>query len=76
MPSVTTSMRVAAETRGLAADAVADGCAHRLAQASRPALGGGAGGEAARLQHHDAAGEHRTSSASGTRVVLPAPGGA
>jgi hypothetical protein len=40
----------------LAPDAVADGAAHRLAQGLGHALGRGAGGEAARLQHDDPAG--------------------
>jgi hypothetical protein len=54
MPSVTTSIRVVRDLR-FAPDAVAHGSPARLAQHLGHAFGGGAGGEAARLQHHDAA---------------------
>ena len=59
------------------AHSVADALAERL----RHALGGGTRGEPARLQHQDAAlvrfcAQSSRASTSGTRVVLPAPGGA
>ncbi len=55
MPSVTTSIRVSRPDLRLAPDAVADGLADRLAQGGGHPLGGGAGGQTARFQHHDAA---------------------
>jgi hypothetical protein len=54
-------------------------CRRRVSPSvARHALGGGARGEPARLQHEDAPALRpgSSSSASGTRVVLPAPGGA
>ena len=59
-------------------DAVADGHADRLAQCRRHARGGGTGGEPARRKHEDFLSPAQASpaSTSGTRVVLPAPGGA
>ena len=62
----------------LEADAVADRLARRFAQLFRHEAGGGARGHAARFEHQDlAAGEpRRIEQASGTCVVLPAPGGA
>ena len=58
--------------------AVADGVADRLAAQRRHARRRGAGGQPARLQHDDAAAAEpgASSRASGTSVVLPAPGGA
>ena len=63
---------------GVEPGAVADGLADRFAEQRGHARGGGAGGEAARLQHQDVPSSRQgaSSSASGTRVVLPAPGGA
>ena len=68
---------------GVAADAVADRLADLFAQQCRHASRRGAGGEAARLENDDLAaleplvlGPRVSSSASGTTVVLPAPGGA
>ena len=60
------------------AHAVADGFADRLAKRCRHTRGRGAGGEPARLEHDDllARAHGSRASASGTRVVLPAPGGA
>jgi hypothetical protein len=57
----------------LAPDAVAHGPPARLAQHLGHAFGGGAGGKAARLQHHDAA---LGPGGEPPPVVLPAPGGA
>ena len=58
--------------------AIADGLADVLAQRLRHAFGAGARRDPARLQHDDllACAQGSSSSASGTRVVLPAPGGA
>ena len=64
---------------GIQPGAVADGAADRLAEQRGHAGGGGAGREPARLQHQDACRRRamaRRASASGTSVVLPAPGGA
>ena len=77
-PSVTTSIRVRAETRL---------CSRTrrptVSPTSSPSVEamrarGGARGEPARLEHDDLAlaPKASSSSASGTRVVLPAPGGA
>ena len=52
-PSVTTSMRVLARHLRAEAHAQADGVADLLAERRRHALGGGARGEPARLQHDD-----------------------
>lgn len=62
----------------LQADAVAHPLADALAQLGGQALGGGAGGQPARLQHEDGLpGEPGlVQQGKGTRVVLPAPGGA
>ena len=49
----------AAARHRLAADAVADAAPDRLAEAFGQPLGGGAGGDAARLEHQDAAGRCR-----------------
>ncbi len=57
----------------------AHGLADAFAERLRHALGGGARGEPARFQHQDAAvfrAQGSLASTSGTRVVLPAPGGA
>ncbi len=77
-PSVTTSMRVRAETRDSQPHAVADGLADRLAQGRGHARGRRAGGQPPGLEHDQlaAATQGSSSSASGTTVVLPAPGGA
>ena len=76
-PSVTTSMRVRAETR-LCSRTRKPTVSPTFRRGSRPCARGGAGGKAARLQHDHAAARAQgsSSSASGTRVVLPAPGGA
>ncbi len=60
------------------ADAIAHRLAHPLAERLRHALGGGARRDPARFQHDDLPpfAQGSSSSASGTRVVLPAPGGA
>ncbi len=60
MPSVITSMRGAAPDLRAEAGAVADRLAGALAERGRHPLGGGAGGDAARLQHEKlAAGDPR-----------------
>ena len=77
MPSVTTSMRVLAPLSRPSARA--SRCARRQAPIGlRHARGGGSRSYAARLQHQDLATPRQPSSikANGTRVVLPAPGGA
>ena len=78
MPSVMISMRVFARDFRAEPHAQAHRFADPLAQVLRHALGGGARGEPPRLQHQDAAslGPASSASTSGTRVVLPAPGGA
>ncbi len=72
-----------ADPRARAADVleahlVADGLAGRLAELFGDALRGHARGEAARLEDQDLAviGEPAIEERAGTRVVLPAPGGA
>ena len=77
-PSVTTSMRVLRRDLRAEAHAQADGVAGALAQRLRHAVGGGARRDPARLEHEDLAAwpRARSASTSGTRVVLPAPGGA
>ena len=76
MPSVTTSIRVRADT-GARSDAVADGAADLLAH-PRDHEARGARGHAPRLgiTIRRPASHGASSSAGGTAVVLPAPGGA
>ena len=78
-PSVTTSIRVA--PRDFASRSARDSrrCRRPSRQGRRHARGRGAGGEPARLEHEDLLPlppRLRPASTSGTRVVLPAPGGA
>ena len=54
-PSVTTRMRVLAETAVFHAHGITDRAAGLLAEQRGHASGGGAGGEPARLEQHDAA---------------------
>ena len=79
MPSVTTSIRVAGPTRPVVAGAVADGVADLLRRAAPPSAGPRPGWPAGGVRASRCAGppsHGSSSSASGTTVVLPAPGGA
>ena len=77
-PSVMKRRRVFGPAGLVEADRVADGLADALAQLARDARRGQARRQPPRLEHPDLAAPARraSSSARGTRVVLPAPGGA
>ena len=78
-PSVTTSIRVAAETAAVQPGAEADGAADRFAAAARPCARrrrGWRGGAAPAPGSCPSSRQGASSRASGTSVVLPAPGGA
>ena len=75
-PSVTTSIRVSAETRECEPHAVADRSPDRLAQGRRHALGGRPGRQSPRLQHDQLAAAHPglVHQSEGNDSGLPGPG--